>query len=85
MDKNITIPLSLFNRIIELLEYWNFPGYEPAIRQDYDEILFALIKKKQTIELREAYQKIIYAESDDARFRARMNYLQQKRAIEEPF
>ena len=85
MDKNITIPLSLLTGTIELLEYWNLDDYDRAIRMDYDNILFALTKKKQSIELREAYAKIIYAESDDARLDARMQYLEQKRRIAEPF
>jgi hypothetical protein len=85
MDKNITIPFPLLRRIIDLLEYWNISDYDPAIRQDYDDILFELQKKKQTVELRDAYARIIYADSEDARFTARMRYLEQKRLIEEPF
>jgi len=85
MDKNITIPLSLLRRTIDLLEYWNISEYDPTLRQDYDNILFALYKKKQTVELRDAYAKIIYADSEDARFDARMRYLERKRLIEEPF
>lgn len=85
MDKNVSIPLSLFFRVIELLEYLDVPEYTTHFRQDYDDILYALLKKKQSIELREAYAKIVYAENDDDRFDARMRYLQQKRDINEPF
>jgi len=85
MDKNITIPLSLLNQVIDLLEYWEVRCYDASIQMDYDNVLFALTKKKQSIELREAYAKIIYAESDDARHEARMRYLQEKRLANEPF
>jgi hypothetical protein len=85
MDKNITIPFSLFNRIIELLEYWDVPEYTSHFRQDYDDILFALLKKKQSIELRDAYARIVYAKNEDDRFNARMQYLHQKRLANEPF
>ena len=85
MDKNIAIPFSLFARIIELLEFIDVPEYTSHFGQEYDYILYALRKKKQTIELRDAYACIVYAKSDDERFDARMQYLQQKREVKEPF
>ena len=85
MDKNITIPLQLFYKIIELLECWNPNDYCQAIQEEFSDVLFALMKKQQSLELREAYARVIYADSDEARHEARMRYLQQKRSIEEPF
>jgi len=85
IDKNITIPLSLLSRIIELLNYWDIHEYTYSIQQDYSDILFALTEKKQKVELRDTYAKIIFAEDGDARHAARMRYLQQKREIDEPF
>jgi len=85
MDKNITIPFSLLTRVVDLLDYWDINSYNYSIQQDYSDILFALTKKKQSVELRDAYAKIIYAEDDDARHDARMRYLQQKRELSEPF
>jgi hypothetical protein len=85
MDKNITIPFSLFTRIIELLEFMDVPEYTSHYGQEYDSILYALLKKKQSIELRDAYSRIVYAKNDDDRFDARMQYLQQKRLMNEPF
>ena len=79
MDKNIRIPLSLFNRILEMLEYWDVPEYASHFRQDYEAVLSALRKKKQAMELRDTYAKIINADDDDTRHDARMQYLQQKR------
>jgi len=85
MDKNITIPYSLLSHTIMLLECCDITVFDPIARQDYDDVLFALTKKKQSVELRDAYAKIIYAENDDVKHMARMNYLQQKRLMEEPF
>lgn len=86
MDKNITIPYSLMTRIMDLLDYWTDIGdYDYALQQDYSDIMFALTKKKQSIELRDAYARIIYADDEDARHEARMRYLRQKREMNEPF
>ena len=79
MGKNVKIPLELLNRTIELLQCWDVSEYVPPIRDDYDDVLWALMAKKQSIELRDAYSKIIYADSEDERHEARMEYLQQKR------
>jgi len=78
-EKNITIPFSLFTRIIEFLEFMDVPEYTSHHGQEYDCILYALLKKKQTIELRDAYAGIVYAKDDDNRHDARIRYLQQKR------
>lgn len=83
MDKNITIPFSLLQNTVSLLEYWNLENYDAVIRQEYDGVLSAFLKKKQSVELREAYAKIIRADNDDARFDARMQYLNQKRQMNE--
>jgi len=33
MDKNITIPLPLFHKIIDMLAYWNAQEYCEAVQQ----------------------------------------------------
>ena len=85
MDKNITIPFSLFTRIIEFLEFIDVPEYSSHHVQEYDSILYALLKKKQSIELRDAYARIVYAKNEDDRHDARMQYLHQKRLLNESF
>jgi hypothetical protein len=79
MSKNVLIPLPLLSKTIALLEHWNLDGYDPAILCDYDEVYLALLQKRRNLELREAYSHILFAEDEDARFQARMRYLQQKR------
>ena len=85
MDKNIIIPLFLFYKIIDLLETWDIQDYCQATQEDYSDVLFALTKKRQNLELREAYARIIYADSEEAQHEARMSYLRSKRSIVEPF
>jgi len=79
MSKNITIPLSLFNKIMDCLDCWDVSDYDPLLRPTFADVLFALAQKKQSIELRNAYAKIITADSDQDQFDARMRYLLKKR------
>jgi len=81
MSQNVKIPLSLLNQAIDLLEYINVSDYDPTIVLEYDIVLSALLKKKQSLDLRQSYAKIIFAEDEDKRFDARMQYLQHKREI----
>jgi len=79
MERNVKIPLTLLSQTIDLLEHWNLDGYDPAILCDYDTVYMAFLKKRQSIELCEAYAKIIFAQGEEDRFQARMRYLQLKR------
>jgi hypothetical protein len=45
----------------------------------------ALATKKQSIELRDAYAKILYADNEDERHEARIRYLRDKHSTAEPF
>ena len=85
MCKNINIPLTLFNKIIDLMECWDVSDYAPHIKTDYCDVLFALSKKKQSIELRDAYSKIINADTEDEQHLARMKYLIEKRNLRDYF
>ena len=78
-DKNVKISLPLLSQTISLLDCWDISMCDPAIQYDYDTVYMALLKKRQSIELRQDYANIIFAEDDEARFSARMNYLRRKR------
>ena len=78
MDKNVMIPISLLEKIVEFLDSLELPEYH-ELRCDYCDILWALRVKKQKLELRDAYAKIISADNQDARDEARIHYLQEKR------
>jgi len=74
---NVLIPLTLFRRAVDLLEYWDIPEHHP-MRYEYCVVLWELKVKIQKFELREAYSKIISAANEDARHDARIEYLRQK-------
>jgi hypothetical protein len=83
MGNHVKIPLSLMAQTINLLEQWDISDYEPSLQEDYGNVYFAFLKKRQSLELRDAYAKIIFAEDDESRFQARLRYLQQKRTADE--
>jgi len=78
---NVLIPITLFKKIIELLEYWDISNYDLSIQDDYRDILDALRAKQESMDLRNTYTKIILAKDEDQRHMARMNYLQHKRRL----
>ena len=79
--KNVKIPLALLTQTIELLEKIDISEYGFSFQHDFDNVYFAFLKKQQAIELRDAYSQIIFAEDEDARFQARLRYLNNKRNI----
>jgi len=83
--KNVQIPLDIFKKLIEFLEYWDVSQLDPGIHNDYTIMLTALHKKRDSLDLRDSYAKIIHADDDDKRFSARMDYLQHKRLIQQVY
>ena len=81
MSKNVQIPLSLFHQTIDLLECINLGESDPFLSCYLYSVLSALLKKKQSLDLRNSYAKIIFSQNDDERFDARMSYLFQKRKL----
>ena len=84
MGKNVMIPLSLLESIIEFLDVLDLPEYH-ELRYEYSEILWALRTKKQKIELRDSYAKIIAAGNQDERDEARFKYLRRKTYVGDDF
>jgi hypothetical protein len=78
MSENVKIPLSLVNQTIELLEYLDPSMYDEPIPWEHELVLSAFRKKRQKLELRRAYAEIIFAQDEDKRTEARIQYLQQK-------
>jgi hypothetical protein len=83
MNKNVMIPLSLLNQIIDLLKRWDIPEYRPELRYDYEDVIWALIVKKQKLKLRDAYAKIVQADNQLAKDEAYSHYLQEKNLLDE--
>jgi len=81
MSENVKIPLALLEQTIYLLEYIDVSRYGPPISEDYDTVLAALRKKKHSLDLRQYYGDIVRAPDEDARFDARMKYLEEKRIV----
>ena len=77
MNNNVLIPLSLFMRVIDLLDYWDIPATH-GLRFEYCAVLRELKVKLQKLELRTAYSKIVSANDGDARHEARIEYLRQR-------
>jgi hypothetical protein len=82
MSKNVMIPLSLMERTIELLGYLQPTTYND-LRYEHCDVLEELLMKKQKIELREAYAKIVSAKNEEDRHDARIEYLRQKRFLKD--
>jgi hypothetical protein len=82
MSKNVMIPLSLMERTIELLGYLQPPAYND-LRYEHCDVLDELLIKKQKVELREAYGKIISARNEEDRHDARIEYLRQKNFLKD--
>ena len=80
-SKNVKIPLALFERIINLLQCWDTDGYDEFIQDDLYDVICLLLKKRQSLELRQDFAKIVNAPDEDSRDQARMCYLQRKREI----
>jgi len=78
MGKSVLIPVPLVKRIVELLGYWNVSNYDCVIRDERRAILHALDVKMQKLDLRDAYAKIVTADSEDNRDDARIDYLWEK-------
>jgi len=84
-DNNVMIPLSLLKRIIDLLCLLNIHGYEDWVQDEHADIIDALFLKLQRLEVRKAYSKIVYAKTENDRHNARMEYLEQRRMLKNPF
>jgi len=79
MIENVKIPLSLFYQTISLLDNIRRSGCARSIVPEYESVLTAFLKKKQSLDLRDSYAKIISAQDEDQRWEASMNYLYDKR------
>jgi hypothetical protein len=78
MGKNVMIPLSLLERLIELLDGLDSSRYGFNFHREYEDIQWSLKVKMQRFELREAYTRFVGAKDEDTRHFARIEYLRQK-------
>ena len=78
MIKNVMIPLTLLNRLIDLIEYLDISNYDAVIRLEHWELLKRLRDKQHKRELRDGYAKITNAKNQPDRDEARINYPEYK-------
>ena len=82
MSKNVIISLSLLERTIVLLGDL-MPKQLHDVTYEHSIVLDLLSIKKEKVELREAYAKIISADNETDRDDARIDYLRKKRQLSE--
>jgi hypothetical protein len=71
----ILFPMEMLFKIMALLGHWDISGYDCSIKSDYSDVLNAIGKTFQTVELHKAYIKIRDARDEESRYRARKEYL----------
>ena len=82
MAKNVEIPTALLKSLITLLEYWDVSLFDRPVRDDYWDALWFLKLKLLKLDLHDAYSRIAKAPNDDARHKARIEYLQLKSQLD---
>ncbi|MBE6065898.1 hypothetical protein [Clostridium cochlearium] len=82
--KTVKIEYMDFINILHILEHIDTSDYEASFRENIDTIIYNLRYKKEKLELRNTYTRLIMAnEEDDTEkaFDAKIEYLKQKRRL----
>jgi hypothetical protein len=78
-EKQVLIPFSLLNDIVDLLDRWDdIASYPENLKTDYKEVMHCLIDKLARLKLHDSYSQLFYANDDESRYNARMEYLKRK-------
>jgi hypothetical protein len=81
ITRNVQIPLTLFLRIIELLEYIDVSQYDQCIQDDYLVVKNALNLKFKKLGLRVTYSKMLDSTDVLKRHDALIDYLIDKKEL----
>jgi len=76
--KKVQIPLETFHQIISFMECCDISDCEPGFQKLYRDIFSVLIEKQSSLELRDAYAKVVFANDGKQRKQACTAYLEQK-------
>jgi hypothetical protein len=76
--KKVQIPIAIFHKIISFMECCDTSGCDPNFKQLYRDIFSCLIEKRDSMELRESYAKVVFAEGEGQKKEALAAYLEQK-------
>lgn len=83
---NAKIPITLLRQTITVLEnlylYDATLNLAPDFISFFESVLWDLQQKAQSLDLRDAYSKMVAATSDDARLVTRIDYLRLKNVID---
>ena len=82
MNKNVLMPIALFDSIVEMLEFLDTTDYAVALRYEFGDILGELYKKRKKQDLRAAYAKYINTADSNDRDLARIEYLRQRNELD---
>ena len=78
MGDHVKIRLGLFNQTIDLLESFDPKEFDPLLACCHKYVLLSLLEKRDRLNLRKSYSKMVYANDEEERFDARMKYLYEK-------
>ena len=76
--KQVQMPVEVFHKIIFFMECCDTSGCEPDFKKLYKEILSCLVDKRDSMELRESYSKVVFAGDEEQKKEALAAYLEQK-------
>jgi hypothetical protein len=57
---------------------WDMSAYNRTAQREYDDVVDDILKKLSSVDLRQAYSKMVHAKNEDERFDARIEYLKRK-------
>jgi len=81
MNQNVMIPVTLLDRIVDLLESFDANEHDPFILDDIGNVIWTLMIKKQRLVLRDALSNVARANDPDTKANARAFYLRQKEIL----
>ena len=76
--KKVQIPLELFKKIIAFVDCCDTTDCDSELQKLYNDVMSGLTAKQESIELREAYAKVVFADGENQRKQARIAYLERK-------
>ena len=76
--KKVQIPLEIFHKMIAFMECCDTSDCEPDFKKLYRDIFSCLIEKRDSMELRESYAKVVFAKDDGQKKEALTAYLEHK-------
>ena len=76
--KKVQIPIETFHKMIAFMECCDTTDCEPDFKKLYRDIFSCLIEKRDSMELRESYAKVVFAKDDGQKKEALKAYLEHK-------